>query len=82
MSLEIDPRRLRETLTAYQRPSHVRSSLELIVTAAPLLILWISALVLLRLGWAWAGLVLTLPAAASVSGIRPVAVIAPNPMRS
>ena len=64
MSLEIDPRRLRETLTAYQRPSHVRSSLELIVTAAPLLILWISALVLLRLGWGWAGLVLTLPAAA------------------
>ena len=44
MSLEIDPRRLRETLTAYQRPSHVRSSLELIVTAAPLLILWISLL--------------------------------------
>jgi omega-6 fatty acid desaturase (delta-12 desaturase) len=64
MSLDIDPRRLRETLAAYQRPSHARSTLELAITAAPLMALWIAALAMVRLGWWWAGLALSIPAAA------------------
>ena len=64
MRLDLDPRALRETLAAYQRPSHLRSILELIVTAAPLAGLWIAALILTRLGWWWAGLALSVPGAA------------------
>jgi omega-6 fatty acid desaturase (delta-12 desaturase) len=64
MSPDLDPRALREILAAYQRPSHTRSTLELAVTAAPLLGLWTLALVMVRLGWWWAGLALAVPAAA------------------
>lgn len=63
MSIELDPRRVRETLAAYQRPSHRRSALELLVTAAPLAALWALALALVSHGWWW-GALLAVPAAA------------------
>ena len=63
MTLDIDPRRLRETLAAYQRPSHRRSAFELAVTAAPFAALWLAALLTLAQGWWW-GALLAIPAAA------------------
>ena len=51
MTFDIDPRRLRETLAAYQRPCHRRSAFELAITAGPFAILWIAALLTLGQGW-------------------------------
>jgi omega-6 fatty acid desaturase (delta-12 desaturase) len=63
MSLLTDPRRLREILSRYQRPSHGRSITEIAITAGPLLILWSLAVFMVGRGWWW-GAVLTIPAGA------------------
>ena len=63
MTVSTEPRSLRERLAAYQRPSHRRSILEIVITALPLFALWAAALWMVREGWWW-GVVLTLPAAA------------------
>jgi omega-6 fatty acid desaturase (delta-12 desaturase) len=63
MTVSTELRGLRERLTAYQRPSHRRSVLEIVITALPLLALWVAALWMVRQGWWW-GVALTLPAAA------------------
>ena len=63
MSAPEDSRGLRNLLAPYQRPSHGRSVLEIVVTAAPLLALWALALFLVGRGWWW-GAVLAIPAAA------------------
>ena len=63
MTFDIDPRRLRETLAAYQRPCHRRSAFELAITAGPFAILWIAALLTLGQGWWW-GALFAIPAAA------------------
>jgi omega-6 fatty acid desaturase (delta-12 desaturase) len=62
MSLPTEPRALKAALAPYQRPSHRRSILEILVTAAPLAALWGLALFAVRHGWWW-GLILTVPAA-------------------
>jgi len=54
---------LRAALAAYQKPIHGRSIFEVVVTVAPLLLCWSLALICVRQGW-WAGLLLTIPAAA------------------
>jgi acyl-lipid omega-6 desaturase (Delta-12 desaturase) len=64
MPPELDARQLRETLAAYQRPSHRRSLLELAVTAAPLAGLWVFALLAAQAGWWALALFLALGAAA------------------
>ena len=61
MNLVTDPRRLREILVRYQRPSHRRSITEILVTLLPLLALWGAALFAVDRGWWW-GVVLTVPA--------------------
>ena len=49
-------------LARYREPSTARSMLELLASAGPVVVLWISMWVALRFGY-WAGLVLALPAA-------------------
>jgi omega-6 fatty acid desaturase (delta-12 desaturase) len=56
-------RGLRQLLARYQRPSHGRSILEILITAVPLLALWAFAVFAVGRGWWW-GAALTLPAAA------------------
>ena len=57
-----DPRALKTALASYQRPSHRRSFLEILITAGPLALLW-------GLAWfavdrhQWWGVLLTIPAA-------------------
>ena len=63
MSIATDPRALKTALAAYQRPSHRRSLLELLVTVLPLAACWIGALFAIGRGWWW-GELLVLPAAA------------------
>ena len=63
MNLPTDPRAFKAALDRYQRPSHRRSSLEIVVTGLPLAVLWVGALLLVGHG-AWWGVLLTLPAAA------------------
>ena len=48
MSLPNDPRALKTALARYQRPSHGRSILEILITAAPLVLLWAAALFAVR----------------------------------
>ena len=62
MNLSPDLRALKAALAVYQRPSHRRSVLEILITALPLAALWIAALYAVRHGWWW-GVLLTLPAA-------------------
>ncbi len=64
MTIETDPRTLRETLARYQRPSHGRSIAEIAVTAAPLAALWGLAWFAIAKGWVWQGMLLTPLAAA------------------
>jgi omega-6 fatty acid desaturase (delta-12 desaturase) len=63
MFIPTDLRALKTALASYQRPSHRRSLLEILVTALPLAALWGAALFAVSRGWWW-GVVLTLPAAA------------------
>jgi omega-6 fatty acid desaturase (delta-12 desaturase) len=64
MTLDLDPNRTRETLAPYQRPSLTRSIAEILVTVLPLAALWGGALFAAAQGWWWAGLALSVPAAA------------------
>src|SRR3954447_8809584 len=63
MTLPTEPRALKAALAPYQRPSHRRSVIEILVTAVPLAALWGLALFAVNHGWWW-GALLTLPAAA------------------
>jgi omega-6 fatty acid desaturase (delta-12 desaturase) len=62
MTNSTELRGLREMLARYQRPSHRRSVLEILITALPLLALWAVAAFAVSRGWWW-GVALTLPAA-------------------
>ena len=62
MNISVDLRGLRERLARYQRPSHRRSVLEIVVTALPLFALWGAADWMVGHGWWWA-VALTVPAA-------------------
>ncbi len=53
---------LSRMLSRYRNPSAARSTFEIVITAAPLVALWVLAIVLVKYGQWW-GLVLTLPAA-------------------
>ncbi|HEX6858620.1 MAG TPA: fatty acid desaturase [Caulobacteraceae bacterium] len=61
-SITQDPRALKKALATYQRPSHGRSFVEILITAGPLAVLW-------GLAWfavdrhQWWGVLLTVPAA-------------------
>jgi omega-6 fatty acid desaturase (delta-12 desaturase) len=59
----IDIPRLMKALTPYRAASNVRGAVELAITAAPLLALWIATVLLVRAGL-WFGLILTIPAGA------------------
>jgi omega-6 fatty acid desaturase (delta-12 desaturase) len=64
MTADLHPQQTRETLAPYQQPSLARSLAEILVTVLPLAALWGSALFAVSRGWWWAGLALSLPAAA------------------
>jgi omega-6 fatty acid desaturase (delta-12 desaturase) len=51
-------------LSRYRDPSVVRSTFELIVTAAPFIVLWVLAWAGWEFGYGWASLLLTVPAGA------------------
>jgi acyl-lipid omega-6 desaturase (Delta-12 desaturase) len=57
-----DPRAWAPMLVRYREPSCVRSTVELVITAVPLVILWILMWAILGSGY-WVGLLLTVPAA-------------------
>lgn len=59
-----EPRAWRKILAAYQRPSHARSILEIILSAAPLAAIWTAAWVATVFGLWWLALILSIPAAA------------------
>ncbi|MDO9432233.1 MAG: fatty acid desaturase [Phenylobacterium sp.] len=59
-----EPRRWRKILAAYQRPSHARSILEIVLSAAPLAAIWTAAWVASVFGLWWLALLLSIPAAA------------------
>ncbi|MFL5297236.1 MAG: fatty acid desaturase [Phenylobacterium sp.] len=63
MTIAQDLSGLRQTLARYQRPSHRRSILEIVITAVPFLALWGLAVFLVGRHWWW-GAALTIPAAA------------------
>jgi omega-6 fatty acid desaturase (delta-12 desaturase) len=58
-----DSRTLREILSGYREPSHGRSIAEVAITALPLVALWTSAWFTFWLGYWWASLFITVPAA-------------------
>lgn len=58
---EIDARRLLHALTPFRSADDKRAALELAITAAPFVALWVATMLLVRAG-IWAGLVLTIPA--------------------
>jgi omega-6 fatty acid desaturase (delta-12 desaturase) len=58
-----DSRPWRKLLAAYQRPSVFRSILELVLTAAPLALLWTGAWIAWSFGLWWLALLLAIPAA-------------------
>jgi omega-6 fatty acid desaturase (delta-12 desaturase) len=58
-----EPRRWRTILAAYQRPSHGRSILEIVLSAAPLAAIWTAAWVAAVFGLWWLALLLAIPAA-------------------
>jgi omega-6 fatty acid desaturase (delta-12 desaturase) len=62
MNFDLDPRRLREILSRYQRPSHRRSLAEIAITAGPLALLWALAVWAADSGRWWAALALSVPA--------------------
>lgn len=59
-----EPRAWRKILAAYQRPSHGRSILEIVLSAAPLAAIWTAAWVAAVFGLWWLALLLSIPAAA------------------
>ncbi|WP_075218048.1 fatty acid desaturase [Mongoliimonas terrestris] len=61
-SAAIDARRWLKILTAYRAPNPIRSILEIVVTAVPLVLLWIAMLASLQVGY-WLTLLLAIPAA-------------------
>ena len=54
-------------LAAYREPIHVRSLVEILVTAAPLALVWTAMWAALALGHVWLYLILILPARAASS---------------
>jgi omega-6 fatty acid desaturase (delta-12 desaturase) len=58
---QLDARRLAQGLNAFRAPHTGRGLAELLVTAAPLVALWLMAMLLLKAG-VWLGLLLTIPA--------------------
>jgi omega-6 fatty acid desaturase (delta-12 desaturase) len=62
-SAALDARRLTQTLARYRAPNPTRSIAELVITAGPLVALWLLMWVTLDLGY-WPGLLLAVPAAA------------------
>lgn len=52
----------RKILGRYREPSHVRSVLELVITAGPFVLLWVLMLAALKVGY-WLSLIIALPAA-------------------
>jgi acyl-lipid omega-6 desaturase (Delta-12 desaturase) len=61
--LETTPRRWAQTLARYREPNHVRSIVEIAITAAPLAALWVLAWTALHFGYWWLSLLLAIPAA-------------------
>src|SRR5246500_5274097 len=59
----LDARRWTRTLGSYTAPNHVRSAAELAITALPLVALWTAAWFTFSLGYAWASLLVAIPAA-------------------
>ncbi len=59
-----EPRAWRKILTAYQQPSHARSILEIVLSAAPLFAIWTVAWVAAIFGLWWLALLLSIPASA------------------
>jgi len=58
-----DTRRWARILDSYRTPNHVRSVAELAITALPLVTLWTAAWFTFSLGYAWASLLIAIPAA-------------------
>jgi omega-6 fatty acid desaturase (delta-12 desaturase) len=58
-----DARRWTRILDGYRTPNHVRSIVELVITALPLVTLWTAAWFTFSLGHAWASLLIAIPAA-------------------
>lgn len=58
----IDSRALRKLLAAYQRPSFLRSSGELVLTVAILAAIWVAGWFAVSAGMWWLGLMLSIPA--------------------
>lgn len=61
--LAVDPRGWTQILGSYREPNHARSVAELAVTIVPLAILWVVAWLTFSLGYAWAPLLISIPAA-------------------
>lgn len=59
-----DARRWTRILGSYRTPNHARSVAELAITALPLVMLWTAAWFTFSLGYAWASLLIAIPAAA------------------
>jgi omega-6 fatty acid desaturase (delta-12 desaturase) len=59
----VNARSLTQTLAIYRKPSQARSIAELAITFVPLVILWTTAWFTFSLGYAWAPLVIAIPAA-------------------
>ena len=62
VDLEPDPHALRKTLAVYRKPDSARSVRELVVTAVPLVLIWIAMWASLEAGY-WIGLLLAIPGA-------------------
>ena len=58
-----DTRRWTRILGSYRTPDRVRSVAELVITALPLVTLWTAAWFTFSLGYAWASLLIAIPAA-------------------
>jgi acyl-lipid omega-6 desaturase (Delta-12 desaturase) len=58
-----DARRWTQILSTYRRPNYLRSIVELVITALPLVALWAAAWFVFTLGHAWISLLIAVPAA-------------------
>jgi acyl-lipid omega-6 desaturase (Delta-12 desaturase) len=58
-----DTRRWTRILGSYRTPNHARSVAELVITVLPLVTLWAGAWFTFSLGYAWASLLIAIPAA-------------------